>query len=121
MITEPLKCLTHAPQFSKLREHELNRFQDPSIGMQDGLTERVEGVPDREPFEQLAAARLGLLAREHSLPYDLQFDYAECSFDAQHQLVIEIIQIVDLLLVGNQGSEDLAHLQQSTPVFVRAG
>src|SRR5579864_5611290 len=101
MITEPLKCLTHAPPFPKLREHELNRFRDPSIGMQDDLTERVKGVPDREPFEQLAAARLGLLAREHSLAYDLQFDDAERPFDAQHQLVVEIVQIVDLLLVGD--------------------
>src|SRR6201988_4424079 len=30
VITDPLECLTHAPQFSKLGEHELNRFADPS-------------------------------------------------------------------------------------------
>src|SRR5690348_15491526 len=121
MITEPLKCLTHAPPFPKFREHQLDRLADPPIGMKSDLADSVNSVANWEPLEQFSAACLRLLTREHSLPYDLEFDYAERSLDAQHQLVIEIIQIVDLLLVGNQGSEDLAHLQQSTPVFVRAG
>ena len=30
VIAEPLECLTHAPQFSILGEHELNCFADPS-------------------------------------------------------------------------------------------
>src|SRR5262252_9376837 len=109
MIPEPLKCLTHAPQFPKLSEDELNRFTDPSIGVQTDLAQRVQGIPDRESFEQLATTRFRFLAGEHSLAYDLQFDDTERSFDAQHQLVVEVIQIVDLLLVGNQGSKDLAH------------
>jgi hypothetical protein len=41
--------------------------------------------------------------------------------DLHAQLVIQVIQIVDLLLVGDQRSKNLAHLQQPTPVFVRAG
>jgi hypothetical protein len=53
MITEPLECLTHAPQFSKLHEYELNRFRDPSIGMQHNLTQRIKSIPNRDPFEQL--------------------------------------------------------------------
>src|SRR6516225_3792297 len=121
VITEPLECLTHAPQFSKLGEHELKRFADPSVGMKRNLTHGVPGIPNRESFEQFAAARFGLLSRQQSLAYDLEFDDAECSFDAQHQLIVEIIQIVDLLLVSDKRSKDLANLQQPTPVFVRAG
>src|ERR1700704_388298 len=43
VITEPLECLTHAPPFSKLGEHQLNRFADPSIGMKHNLTHGVSG------------------------------------------------------------------------------
>jgi hypothetical protein len=121
VITEPLECLTHAPQFLKLGEHELNRFADPSVGMKHNLTHGVSGIPNRQPFEQFAAARLGLLPRQQSLAEDLEFDDAERSFDAQHQLIVEIIQIVDLLLVGDKRSKDLTNLQQPTPVSVRAG
>jgi hypothetical protein len=69
---------------------------------------------------QFRAACFGLLARLQSLPKDLKLDDAEGPFHAKDQLVVEIVQIVDLLLVGDQGSKNLAHLQQTTPVFVRA-
>jgi hypothetical protein len=71
-------------------------FADPPIGMKSDLVQSVNRIADRQPLEQFTAACFGLLASEHSLPYDLEFDYAERSFDAQHQLVIEVIQIVDL-------------------------
>jgi hypothetical protein len=101
VITEPLECLTHAPQFSKLGEHELYRFADPSVGMKHDLTHGVAGIPNRKPFEQFAAARFGLLPCQHSLAYNLELDDAECPFDAQHQLIVEIIQFIDLLLVSD--------------------
>jgi hypothetical protein len=101
VITEPLECLTHAPQFSKLAEHELYRFADPSVGMQHDLTHGVASIPNRKPFEQFAAARFGFLPCQHALAYNLELDDAECPFDTQHQLIVEIIQIVDLLLVSD--------------------
>src|SRR6516225_3675242 len=91
VITEPLECLTHAPQFSILGEHELKRFADPSIGMKRNLTHGVSGIANRESFEQFATARFRLLTRQQSLAYDLEFHDAERSFDAQHQLIVEII------------------------------
>src|ERR1700722_14929220 len=63
VVTEPLEGLTHAPQLSKLGEHELDRFVDPSIGVKHNLGYSVAGIPNREPFEQFAAAGLGLLPR----------------------------------------------------------
>jgi hypothetical protein len=51
VISEPLECLTRTPQFSKLREHELKRFTDPSIGTKHNLTRGVAGISNREPFE----------------------------------------------------------------------
>jgi hypothetical protein len=89
--------------------------------MKRNLTHGVSGIPNRESFEQFAAARFRLLPRQQSLAYDLEFHDAERSFDAQYQLIVEIIQIVDLLLVSDKRSKDLADLQQPTPVFVRAG
>jgi hypothetical protein len=67
--------------------------------------------PTGKPFEQFAATRLELLARLHSLAQDLQFDNAECPLDTKHELIIERIQVIDMLLVGNESSEDLAYLQ----------
>src|SRR6516165_281523 len=98
VITEPLECLTHAPQFSKLGEHELNRFADPSVGMKCNLTHGVSGIPNRESFEQFAAARFRLLPRQQSLAYDLEFHDTERSFDAHHKLIEEKIKIVVLFL-----------------------
>src|SRR5271166_1808761 len=121
MITEPLERLTHAPQFSKLGEHELDRFADSSIVVKHNLTHTVAGISNRESLEQFAAAGFGFLPRQQSLPYDLQLNDAEGPLDAQHQLIVEIVQIVNVLLVGDKRSKDLTHLQQPTPVFVRPG
>ena len=41
MIPEPLKCLTHAPPFAKLREHELDGLTDPPVGMKTDLADSV--------------------------------------------------------------------------------
>ena len=69
--------------------------------MKHDLTHSVAGIPNRKPFEQFAAAGFGLLPRQQSLAYNLELDDAECPFDAQHQLIVEIIQIVYLLLVSD--------------------
>src|SRR5580765_6072430 len=121
MITKPLESLAHTPPFTKLYEYELNGFENPSIGMKIDLTHSISDIADRKSLEQLATPCFGLLSCLQSLPKDLQFDDAERSLDAQDQVVIEIIQIIDLLLIGDQGSKNLAHLQQPAPVFVRTG
>src|SRR5437899_8701502 len=88
--------------------------------MQDNFTHKIPGVADRQPLKQLAAACFRFLASLHSLAKDLQLNHAKGPFDSQHQLVIKIIQVVDLLLIGDQSAKDLAHLQQPAPVLVRA-
>src|SRR5580765_4511684 len=118
MITKPLESLAHTPPFTKLYEYELNGFENPSIGMKIDLTHSISDIADRKSLEQLTPARFGLLSCLQSLPKDLQFDDAERSLDAQDQLVIEIIQVIDLLLISDQGSKNLAHLQQPAPVFI---
>src|SRR5262249_2127597 len=118
---EPLECLTHAPQFSKLDEHELYRFADPSVGMKHDLIYGIAGIPNRKRFEQFAAERFGLLPCQHSLAYNLELDDADCPFDAKRQLIVEIIITVDLFRVTDQRSKDLAYLQPPTPILVRSG
>jgi hypothetical protein len=88
--------------------------------MQGDLAHWIQDIADRKPFEQLTAARFGLLSRLHSLPNYLQFNDTQSPFYSQNQLVIEIIQIVYLLFVGDERTKDLANLQESTPVFVGA-
>src|SRR5216684_8458096 len=121
MITKPLESLAHAPPFPKLHEYQLNGFENPPIGMKIDLTRGTPGVADWKPLEQFSTARFGLLSCLQSLSKDLQFDDAQRSLDAQDQLVIEIIQIIDLLLISDQSSKNLAHLQQPAPVFVCTG
>jgi hypothetical protein len=118
MIPEPLEGLSHAPPFSKLHEYKSNGFANPLIGMQGYLAHWIQNIANWKPFEQLAAARFGLLSRLHSLPNHLQFNNTQSPFYSQNQLVIEIIKIVYLLFVGDERTKDLAYLQQSTPVFV---
>jgi hypothetical protein len=56
----------------------------------------------------------------HALPKHLQLDDAQGPLDAQDQLVIQVIQVIDLLLVADERAEDLAHLHEAAPVLVRA-
>src|SRR3954447_449304 len=115
MITEPLKCLPNAPLLAELEKSSLISRAPPPIGMKRNLPHSITAIADREPLEELAAARFGLLSRMQPLAYDLQFDDAERPFDAQHQLIVEIVQIIDLLLIGDEGTKDLAHFQQTAP------
>src|SRR5260370_29038421 len=121
IIPKPMDSLGHAPPFPKLHESKLIASETPPIGMKIDLTRGPPGVADWKPLEQFSTARFGLLSCLQSLPKDLQFDDAQRSLDAQDQLVIEIIQIIDLLLISDQSSKNLAHLQQPAPVFVCPG
>jgi len=69
---------------------------------------------------ELALARLVVGTREQPLPEHLELDDAERSFDAEHQLVVERREVVELVPVADQGVEDLAGLAQAAPVFVGA-
>src|SRR6516164_10654211 len=120
MITKPLKGLTHAPPFTKLAKDQVKGIANSLIRMKNDLAQSIEGISDRKPLEQFTSARFGFLAGLHSLPKNLQLDDTERSFDAQNQLVVEIIQVIDLLLVSNERPKDLAHFYQSAPVLVRA-
>jgi hypothetical protein len=81
----------------------------------------VANIPDRKPLEQFTAPSFGLLTVLKSLPENLQLDDTQCSLDAQDQLIIEIIQVINLLLVSDEGAKNLANLQKPAPVLVRAG
>ena len=58
VITKPLECLAHAPQFTEFHEYQLNGFDNAPIGMQRDLAGRILYIADRKPLEQLSAARL---------------------------------------------------------------
>ena len=79
--------------------------------MKDDFTHSIQDIPDRKPLEQFAATSFGLLTLLQSLPKNLQFDDTECPLDAKDQLVVQIIQVIDLLLVGEQRSKNLAYFK----------
>lgn len=121
VIAKPLERLAHAPEFPKLREDELNGFANPPVGMKHDLTHGIQGIPDRKPLEQLTTARFGLLPLLQPLPKNLQLHDTQRPLDPQDQLVVEIIQVIDLLLVSQESSKDLANLEQPAPVLVGPG
>ena len=121
MITKPLERLTDAPQFAEFRECELNGFDNSPIRMLNNLAGCILYIADRKPLEQLTAARFGFLPCLHTLPKNFQLDNTQCSFDTQHQLIIQITQIVNLLFVSDEGSKNLAHFNKPAPILVRTG
>jgi hypothetical protein len=121
VITKPLECLAHTPPFTKFAEYQLDRFANPSIGMQDHLTASVSRVSHRKPFEQLTASRFGFLSCLKSLAQNFQFHSTQGSFDTQDELIVQITQVVDLLLVPDQRPKNLTDLDQTAPILVRTG
>lgn len=70
----------------------------------------VTNIPDRKPLEQFAPPRLSLLTILKPLPEDLQLDDTQRSLNAQDQLVVEVIQIINLLLISDERAKNLADL-----------
>ena len=48
------------------------------------------------------------------------FDYTQRALDAEHQLIVHSIQIVEILRIADQSIGNLIQFQQMTPVLVRA-
>ena len=120
VVTKPLKGLAHTPELTEFRKHELNRVTNPSIWVDDDLAVSVAKISDRKPFVQLAAPGFRLLAFQKSLPKDFQLDDTQCSLDAEDQLIVQIVQVINLLVIADEGAKNLANLQKTAPILVRA-
>ena len=64
---------------------------------------------------------MALIPALPTLPKNFQFDDTQCSFDAQHEQIVEVTQIVNLLFVSDEGSKNLAYFNKPAPILVRAG
>jgi len=78
----------------KLGEHELYRFGRPVGRDETDLTQGSRAIPNRKPFgnsSRSAAAPLASCPAKIRWRSTLELDDAERPFDAQHQLIVEII------------------------------
>jgi hypothetical protein len=64
--------------------------------------------------------RLGFSTLLQAELQGFESDHAQRALDAQHQLVVQSIQVIEILGVGDQGVEDLAQFQQVRPILVGA-
>src|SRR5712672_4753035 len=96
----------------------MNGFDNSPISMQRYLTVCILYIADRKPLEQLTAARFGFLPCLHPLAQNFQLDDTQCSFDTQHQLIVQITQIVNLLFVSDEGFKNLTDFEKPAPILV---
>ena len=111
MIPKPLERLTHAPQFPEFDEDQLQGFVNASVWMKYHLAHFVQHIANRKPLEKLTAACFRFLTSLHSLPQNLQFNDAQRPLNTEYKLIVQRIQVIDLLLISDQGSENLTDLE----------
>ena len=70
---------------------------------------------------QIAARRLQPQRRARTLAENRQFEFAECSFHAEQQPVVDLARIIDPILVDDQAVHKGAEFQQRVPVATVAG
>ena len=91
------------------------------VGVQGERARRQLDVAGGRVVEHLAAARLVQQALVHPRAQDVQLRFAHGALEPQQQPVVVIGRVVQPVLVGQQGPEDGAQLQELMPVLVGAG
>jgi hypothetical protein len=108
--------LSGGPQPPPQAEHPLDRVAHLLIGGQRDAAVVVALEPDRKRQAQLAA--LGLVAQptDQSRTDQVQLRLGDLSLEAQQQPVVEILQVIDPVRVGDQRAGQRAQIKQPVPV-----
>ena len=101
-------------------KHERDGFTHALIWVLDHLPIWPQHIPYRQASEQLSPPGFGQQPLPHAALQYLELHHTERPLDTEHQLIIQQVDIVELLLVANKRAEELTDLQQLTPVFVVA-
>ncbi len=112
--------LADTAQLLEFLEHQRHGLLYPQVGILDDLAQRVRDITRRQNSAELATFGLFFAALLQAELQGLELDHAQRSLDAQHQLVVQTIQVIEVLRIGDQGIEDLTQLDQLTPVLVGA-
>jgi len=120
VAVKPQKCLAATAQLAKLSKHQRHSVLDTLVGVLGHGIASVAHIPRREHSIQLTPARLGLKTLLQAHPQHLELDHTKSALDAQHELVIEYCEVIQLVCVTDQRTKDLTDLEQLTPVSVGA-
>jgi hypothetical protein len=118
---EPLERLPDAPRLAERPEDERHRLLHAHIRILDHLPRAVRHIARGQDADQLPPPGLRLHALQQAQLQDLELHHTERPLDPQHELIIDQAHVVDLLRIADERVEQLADLQQVTPVLVRAG
>ena len=105
----------------ELLEDQPHRALHLRVGVEGKGTIRRLDVADRRMVVDLAAAGLVQQALVHPVAQQVEFRFAHGSFESQQQAIVVLGRIIDAVLIGEQGLEDGAEVEQLMPVFVGAG
>ena len=103
------------PAVRKRGEHERDGLFDPLVRILHESADRVERVPRRDHPAELSFARLVVGAREQTLSQNLELDHAERTLDVEHELIIQLREVVEVLAVADKRLEYLTDLEKATP------
>ena len=108
--------LPRGPQPAPQAEHALDRVTHLLIGTQHNQVVIVAIKPDRQRQPQLAA--LGLVTQPADQPRadQVQLRLGDLTLEPQQQPIVEVLQVIDPVRVGDQRAGQRAQVKQPVPV-----
>jgi hypothetical protein len=110
-----------AAQDGETLEHRGDGMPDGIVGIEHDDTVRPAAEADRQAQGQLAAAGLVQQVAAHPGTQNVQLGGEQRSLDAEKQKIVRIARVIDAVLIGNEGAEQGAQLDNAVPVAVTAG
>ena len=105
------------PSSSNLSKISRTTGLDLLVGVQRQAAGRRLDVADRRVDDQLAAAGLVEFAADQAAADRMQLQFRDLALQAEHEPVVGVGRVVDAVLVGQQGAEEAADLQELVPVL----
>ena len=87
------------------------------IGIKVYFPSRQDHVTHRHADEQLTPLRLIIPTALQAVAHDVQFHFTHDPLEAQQETVVGVISVVDAILVGDERTENGAHLEEGMPVL----
>jgi len=120
LVVEPAMRLADAAQHIEAAKHHRHGLLHAQVGVFDDALVGVHHVARCQHTTELTPAGLGLAALLHTQLQRTELQHAQGALDAQQQLIVQPIQVVDVVGVADERVEHPAQLHQVAPVLVGA-
>jgi len=121
MLPQVARDGTDAPQDSELLQDQTQGALDLLVGIELQFAVRPEDIARRRLPQPFATAAPIQPAGLHTLLELVQFETSHEAFDRQDHAIIEVMWMVQSILVGEQGVERGANLDQTATLLVFTG